>query len=154
MSGEKRDYTLVPVSDLETAVLESRLIVTATSSRTPLIQSEWVKPGTHISCMGADMEGKQEIDGRILQKARIYADDLKQSVTVGECEIPVRQGLIGRGDLVGELGGVLEGTVPGRLSCEDITVFDSSGIALQDLVVAQEIVGRAEQNGKGRYIEL
>ncbi|MGN0316292.1 MAG: ornithine cyclodeaminase family protein [Fusicatenibacter sp.] len=154
LGENQRAYELIPVSDLEKAVRNNRLIVTATSSRKPLIMDAWVQPGTHFSCMGADMAGKQEIDGAILKRARIYADDLTQSVTVGECELPVKQGMIRKEDLIGELGSVLTGSVPGRLTREDITVFDSSGIALQDLVVAAELVDKAGKTGKGRWIKL
>ncbi|MDO5423796.1 MAG: ornithine cyclodeaminase family protein [Eubacteriales bacterium] len=154
LRGKKRDYRLLLVEDLEQAVRESEILVTATISREPLIQKEWVMPGMHFSCIGADMEGKQEIDGRILGCASVFVDDRKQAETVGECEVPIKQGLLAPEDFKGEIGEVIAGMIPGRTAKEEITVFDSSGIGLQDLTLAGELVDYAKKNGKGRWITL
>ena len=146
-------YELVPAAGLCEAVSASDIIVTATPSRQPLIKGEWLRPGTHISCVGADMPGKQELDPGILIKARVFADDLHQTSTVGECELALKQGMLGK-DCIRELGSVIEQGASGRCSDEEITVFDSSGIALQDLIVAKAVLDRAVLEGIGTWVEL
>ncbi len=130
---KKRGIVLEPVSDLQQAVKESDIIITATPSRNPLIMKEWVKPGTHFSCMGSDMSGKQEIDETIIGIARIIVDDIPQSVAVGEIETAIKRRIIAEQDIAAEIGEVITGQKPGRISPTDITVFDSTGIGLQDL---------------------
>ncbi len=138
--------------DVETAVGAADVILTATPSRAPMIQSAWVKPGTHISCVGADMSGKQEIDPQILAKARVFGDDEGQCLSVGECQLGHEAGLLEK--LTGEIGAVIAGELPGRTSAGDITVFDSTGIALQDLGSAAVILKSAEAQGAGQVVEL
>ena len=138
--------------DLKAAVEHSDVILTATPARSPLIKAEWVQPGTHISCVGADMSGKQELDGAIFRAARVFGDDAAQCLSVGECELPYKSG-----DFSGrlcEIGAVLAGTEPGRTSDADITVFDSTGIALQDIAAAAALLQAAEAAGKGQFITL
>lgn len=152
--GFNRDYSITAVEDIENAVAKSEIIITATPSHKPLINYEWIKPGTHISCIGADMGGKQELDGKILANARVFTDDIEQSVNVGECELPINQGIITKKDIIGEIGLVISGELKGRTSEKDITVFDSTGIALQDLIVSKETVDMAKQQGIGTIVEL
>lgn len=97
-------YTIAAAEDLAEAVGRSDVIVTATPSHQPLIRREWVRPGTHFSCVGADMAGKQELDGAILSNARIFVDDLAQAISVGECELAIRQGFLAPEEIVGETG--------------------------------------------------
>ena len=103
---------------------------------TPLIQKEWVKPGTHFSCIGADMAGKEEIDSQIFEDAIVFVDDLEHCRNAGEIEIPLKQGTLSEDRICGELGDLILGKAAGRKSDTDITVFDSTGMALLDLAVA------------------
>lgn len=119
---------------LETAAKQSDVILTATPAREPFLKAEWVRPGTHISCVGADMTGKQEIDSALFSAARVFGDDAAQCLSVGECEIPYKNGIFD-GTLC-DIGGVISGAAPGRTGVEDITIFDSTGIALQDISTA------------------
>lgn len=110
------------------------IIVTATSSRTPLFDAEWVKPGTHISAMGADAQGKQELPGKLYAAARLYCDLAQQSRLIGEFQhVLEHTGLI-------EIGEVMNGTHSGRNSADEITIFDSSGVSLQDLFIGQAVL--------------
>lgn len=136
----------------EKAVKASDMIITATPSRQPMIKAEWVQKGTHISCVGADIKGKQEIDENIFADAKAFADDIAQSFDVGECEVPYNKGVIT--EHCGEIGEVINGTKAGRTSEDDITVFDSTGIALQDLSSAAQILEVAEKNNIGTVVEL
>lgn len=143
---------LVPAPNLEAAVKHSRIILTATPARAPFIRAEWVQPGTHISCVGADMSGKQELDGGIFRQAKVFGDDAGQCLAVGECEVPHKSG-----DFSGklcEIGHVIAGSAPGRTGSDDITVFDSTGIALQDIAAAAALLQAAEAAGKGQSIRL
>jgi len=145
-------YCMAAAADTEQIVRQADVILTATQSRGALIRREWLKPGTHISCVGADMSGKQEIDETILAEARVFGDDTQQCFSVGECEAAVRAGLLSALD--GELGAVIAGAVPGRTDEGQITVFDSTGIALQDLASAAVILHKAENEDRGTVTEL
>ena len=97
---------------LETAAKQSDVILTATPAREPFLKAEWVRPGTHISCVGADMTGKQEIDSALFSAARVFGDDAAQCLSVGECEIPYKNGIFD-GTLC-DIGGVISRAAPGR----------------------------------------
>ena len=150
--GVKREYTFVSSEDTESAVRGSDVILTATPAREPMIRSAWVHPGTHFSCIGADMSGKQELDTDILRAARVFGDDAGQCFAVGECEIPHREGALDA--LAAEIGDVILGKAAGRVSPSDVTVFDSTGIALQDLASGAVILDRACELGEGIVVEL
>lgn len=127
-------------------------LIAATPSYEPLIKEEWVQPGTHFSCVGSDMTGKQEIDSSIFKNARIFGDDVSQCLCVGECEKPYKEGVFTHLD--GEIGEVIAGNIIGRNSEEEITIFDSTGIALQDLASAAVILKEAEKHGYGVMADI
>lgn len=143
---------IVAETDIESAVRGSDIILTATPSYQPMIQSDWIKPGTHFSCIGSDMSGKQEIASEIFSNARVFGDDIQQCLSVGECEIPYKEGKIDK--LTGEIGDVILEKILGRTSPDDITIFDSTGIALQDLASAATIIEEAKKADLGVVVEL
>jgi len=100
------------------------------------------------------MEGKQEIDEKIFGIARVYVDDMKQALRVGETETAIKKGIIQPKDIIGEIGDLIEGNVKGRLSEEDITIFDTTGLALQDLITAKYALDRAVEKGLGSEVEI
>ena len=108
------------------------VIVTVTPARGPIVKDEWVSPGTHIAALGADKGGDQELEGAIVKRARVFVDDIRQCRNAGEINVPLTQGLITEADIAGEIGEVITGRKPGRTSDQEITLFDSTGIALQD----------------------
>jgi alanine dehydrogenase len=110
---------------------------------------DWIAPGTHIAAIGADKAGDQELDPKILQRARIFVDDIRQCRTDGEINVPLRQGLIKESDIAGEIGEVITGKKPGRTSESEITLFDSTGIALQDSATVPLEYERAVAAGVG-----
>ena len=131
-------------ADYETTCREADILVTVTNSDTPLFDSSWIKAGTHISAMGADQSGKQELPVSLLKKARLFADLPAQSRAIGEFEVASKE----NPDLsILAIGALLVGDVSGRISEQDITVFDSSGIALQDLCVAARVLDQALVKG-------
>lgn len=112
------------------------ILVTTTPSRKPLVMDPWIHEGTHINAIGADARGKQELDPRILKRAKVYVDDPAQAVHSGEINVPISQGLLQLGDIAGTLGDVVLGRI-GRTAPEEVTVFDSTGLAIQDLAIAK-----------------
>jgi len=154
MFGMNADgISFIPVENLAESVSKADIIITITRSTKPLIQREWVRPGTHLSCIGADMPGKEEIDPAILRDAVIYVDDADQCVNAGECEMAVKGGFITPEHISGQIGEVLLGTKPGRTSADEITVFDATGLALLDLAVAKKIVDECSRDS-AHTIEL
>lgn len=139
-------------AELEAGVKQADIIFTATPAYEPYLKAEWVRPGTHLSCIGADMSGKEEVEPGLFHIARVFGDDEGQCLSVGECEIPHKKGILS--GLLGEIGGVMAGSVPGRTAPEDITVFDSTGIALQDLASAAGILEAADRANLGTDVEL
>ncbi len=142
-------FELSTSTDLERVVRGADVVVTGTHARRGIVQDEWISPGTHIAALGADLEGEQELDARILQRARIFVDDIRQCRTDGEINVPLRDGIISEDDIAGEIGKVISGEVEGRQSDDQITVFDSTGIALQDSATVPLEYGRALAAGVG-----
>ena len=132
----------VTASTPEEACRAADVIVTATPSRAPLFDAEWVRPGTHLSAMGADAKGKQEMPPALLERASLFCDLPAQSLVMGEFQHVAGSVQAGRTRLRA-IGEVLAGGEGGRTSREEITAFDSSGIALQDLTIARAILAKA-----------
>lgn len=147
-------YSIEATADGQTAAGEADVIVTITPATTPIIPDAWVRPGTHISCVGADMPGKQELASELIAHAAVYVDDRDQSVSSGELEVPVSEGVITCADIKAELGEVIAGSAPGRVDDAQVTVFDTSGIAVQDLAASNIAYERAVEAGLGQAVEL
>ena len=152
--AKKFDVNVEVVTDIKEAVEKSEIIITATPSRKPMIMKEWVKEGTHFSCVGSDIEGKQEIDENIFRSARVYVDDIAQAIKVGEVEIPIKKEIIEKKDIIAEIGEVIAGHAPGRNSDDDITIYDTTGIALQDLMTSKLALDLAKEKGFGLEVDL
>jgi ornithine cyclodeaminase len=117
---------------VEHAVGDADIVVTATPSTRPVVRSDWLRPGTHVSAIGSDSAGKRELDQTLLEDARVVVDDVSQSTRLGEAQyLPAAR----RGSLT-SLGAVLAGDAPGRQSATELTVFDSTGLGVHDLAVA------------------
>jgi len=144
----------IPVENLEGAVRNADIIVTATPSRKPMIIKDWVKKGTHFSCMGSDMEGKQEIDPEILKISKLVTDDFGQSVAVGEFEIGIKTSVISKESIICEIGDVLTGNTIVRTSNDDITVYDSTGIGLQDIAVGNMAIKKAKMQSHDKSVQF
>jgi len=114
-----------------------------------LLKEEWIAPGTHIAALGADKGGDQELDPRIVKRSRIFVDDIRQCRTDGEINVPLSKGIIKEQDIAGEIGEVVTGKKQGRRSNDEVTLFDSTGIALQDSATVPLEYGRALAAGVG-----
>jgi len=145
---------IVAVEEAENAARDVDILITTTSSRTPLVMNDWISPGMHINCIGADAPGRQELDPAILKRAKIVVDDLEQATHSGEINIPVSKGILKHKDVWGELGEVVAGLKRGRTSDEEITVFVSTGLAIQDAVTANVAYKKAMANRIGKVMEI
>jgi ornithine cyclodeaminase len=125
---------------------QADVIITITSAFEPLMMADWVKPGTHIACMGTDTKGKQEVDPALFTRATVFADEIAQSITIGEAQHAVGKGLIAESDIT-PIGAVINGTHAGRSNAEEITLFDGTGVGLQDLAVASVAAKLARERG-------
>ncbi|QJF51742.1 iminosuccinate reductase BhcD [Roseobacter ponti] len=132
---------------------QADVIITITSAFEPLLMKSWIKPGTHIACMGTDTKGKQEVDPELLAAATVFTDEIAQSVSIGEAQHAVGSGLISEDDIT-PVGAVINGDHPGRSSDDQITLFDGTGVGLQDLAVASVAAEQAEKQGKATRISL
>jgi ornithine cyclodeaminase len=128
------------------------IIITVTPSQKPILQRSWIRPGTHISAMGADTKGKQELDPALVAAARLFVDEVAQSISIGEFQHAYAAGLI-RPEALIALGAVLAGRAAGRQSAEEVTIFDGTGVALQDLVIAELAWRKALESGEGRVVD-
>jgi len=142
-------FEISPSTDLEEVIRGADVVVTVTPARAPIVKAEWISPGTHIAAVGADKKGDQELEGTLLTRARIFVDDIRQCRTDGEINVPLSEGLISEDRIAGEIGGVITGKKPGRTSDDEITIFDSTGIALQDSATVPLEYKRAMEKGVG-----
>ncbi len=127
---------------------EADVIVTITSSPAASLMAAHVAPGTHLACMGTDTVGKQEVEPALVAAATVFADEVAQAVTIGEAQHAVGLGLL-EASAITPLGEVLTGRHPGRRAEDEITLFDGTGVGLQDLAVAAVAVARARERGLG-----
>lgn len=132
---------------------QADVIVTITSSPAASLMSDHVRPGTHLACMGTDTRGKQEVEPALLARATVFADETAQSVSIGEAQHAVALGLIAEAGIT-PLGAVLTGAHPGRTSADEITLFDGTGVGLQDLAVAAKAVELAVARGIAQKVEV
>ena len=125
---------------------EADVIISITSAFSPSLMDAHVSAGTHIACMGTDTKGKQEVEAALLARATVFTDEVAQSVSIGEAQHAIADGLINESDIV-QIGAVINGAHPGRSSEEEITLFDGTGVGLQDLAVASSVVDLAIEQG-------
>ncbi|WP_127115845.1 iminosuccinate reductase BhcD [Shimia sediminis] len=125
---------------------EADVVISITSAFSPSVMADHISAGTHIACMGTDTKGKQEVEAALLTRATVFTDEVAQSVTIGEAQHAIGEGLIREEDVF-QLGAVINGTHPGRTSADQITLFDGTGVGLQDLAVAASVVDLAVEQG-------
>ena len=154
MAVKYSQSSVCSVKSIEKTVQDADIIVTATPSRKPLVSAEWVNEGTHINCVGADAPGKQELDPAILVKSKIVVDDWSQSCHGGEINVPLSKGIIRREDIWGDICEIVAGLKQGRTSPEEITVFTSTGLAIQDAATANIAYRKALKENIGEKVDI
>jgi len=153
LSGETR-ATVIPTSELEEAVTKSDLVVTCTPAKQFFLKEASVRPGTFIAAVGADSEDKQELEPALLSGSKVVVDILAQAASIGELHHAIDLGLMTKNDVYGELGEIVAGRKSGRSSPAEIIIFDSTGMALQDVIVAAAVYEKAARNGLGELIDF
>src|SRR3989338_439402 len=135
-------------------VQDADIVVTTTPSRKPLVRLEWLKKGAHINAIGADSKGKEELEPAILKKAKVVIDDWSQAPSSGEINVPWSKGLISKKDIYATLGEILLRRKPARINKDELTVFDSTGLAIQDVSCAQFAYSRALKKNIGKKVNI
>ena len=139
--------------DLDGLGAEADVIISITSSFDPILKRNQIRPGTHLACMGTDTRGKQEVEAELVVAAKVFTDEVAQSISIGECQHAFGSGLIAEADIT-DIGAVVNGTKPGRTSDDQITLFDGTGVGLQDLAVASAAVELAVKQGLAVSVEV
>src|SRR5882724_10485484 len=152
--GKELGMDIEVVADLETAVRQSDVCVTCTPSKQPFLKADFIGPGTFIAAVGADNPEKQELELALLGRNKLVVDVLEQGATIGELHHALDARVITRDDVYGELGDVIAGIKPGRISSDEIIIFDSTGMALQDVVTAAAVYEKALTKGTGTLIDF
>lgn len=140
--------------DVASCVETADIIVTTTPVRSPIVQRDWIKPGAHINAIGADAQGKQELDTALVQNSYVVVDDWEQAAHSGEINVPLKKGLITKKSIHATLGQVVSGRKSRPKSRRKVTVFDSTGLAIQDCAVAHLIYKSAQRKKVGRWVQL
>ena len=154
MKSKHNQEFIYPVKSVRNAVQGADIIVTATPSRKPLVSADWIDDGAHINCIGADAPGKQELDPAILVESKIVVDDWSQSCHGGEINVPLAKGIITKGDIWGDICEIVAGLKQGRTSPDEITVFTSTGLAIQDAAAAKLAYKKALKQKIGKQLDI
>jgi ornithine cyclodeaminase/alanine dehydrogenase-like protein (mu-crystallin family) len=152
--GPETGLDIEPAASPGEALAGCDIAVTCTSAREIVVRDGDIRAGQFIAAVGADSEGKQELDPRILRRARVVTDLTSQAAGMGELQHALAAGMMGTGEVHAELGELITGRKPGRTSAEEIFVFDSTGTALQDVASAAAVYERALETGRGRRLSL
>jgi alanine dehydrogenase len=140
--------------DVKTCVRDCDIVVTTTPSRRPLLKLPWLKNGVHINAIGADATGKQELDPAILKQAKIVVDAWEQASHSGEINVPLEKGLLTKRDIYADIGQIVAGKKRGRVTKREITIFDSTGLAIQDVAIANLIYTKARKKNVGAWTDI
>lgn len=152
--GKKLGIDIKVLKSTKEAVEAADIVVTTTPSTKPILMDDYVRSGMHINAIGADAPGKQELDPKILLRAKVVVDDIEQAIHGGEVNVPLSKGDIARGNIYADLGEIVTKKKLGRTSRDEITVFDSTGLAIQDIATDWVVYQKAKKFGKGREVEL
>lgn len=151
---EEFGIPVVMAKSKKEAVEQADILITTTRGKGALVEAGWVKPGTHIVAIGTDQQGKQELDPEIFRGAKVVVDSMDQCTEKGETWHPLNSKIITREDIHGEIGEILLGRKPGRENDEEVTIFDSTGMAIQDNTTATKIYRNALENKVGTFFEF
>jgi alanine dehydrogenase len=150
--GSLKNVPIMKCSVEET--VKADIVCTLTPAHQPVVEKKWLVPGTHINAVGADAEGKEELEPSILNGALVVVDNLMQASHAGEINVPVSKGLLDQGQIYAELGEIITGRKKGRRDNRIITLFDSTGLAIEDIAVAKLLYKKAQDKGIGRTVSL
>lgn len=154
-ASEARGLRVETAPTAEACVRDADIVCTTTSARQPVLRGEWLAPGTHVNAVGFSGRAGREVDTEAVRRARLYVDRRESAVNEkGDVVIALEEGALGQDHIVGELGEVLIGLAPGRSSSDEITLFESAGLAIEDLAAAHHLHLKATEKGIGTRVEL
>jgi ornithine cyclodeaminase/alanine dehydrogenase-like protein (mu-crystallin family) len=143
------------VENVEEAVRGADVVVTATNSREPVLRHEWLKPGAHVNAVGSSIPTARELDTATIVASSLFVDRRESTVNeAGDYLVPFQEGAIGPDHIRAEIGEILIGSHPGRTSPDELTVFESLGLAVEDLAAAEYLMRRAAETGRGTTVEF
>jgi alanine dehydrogenase len=152
---ERLGLPVTPAASAEDAVRGAGIVITSTTSKTPVVEGRWIEPGMHISAIGSNFAEKREIDSEAVRRCDVIAaDSVEQSKIESGDLIQAFEGDESRWGKVREFADIVTGKVPGRTKAEQVTLFKSNGIAIEDVVVAGKIYELARERGIGREIPM
>ncbi len=152
---ERSEVSVEAVGSAREAVQNASLVCTATSAREPVIEGNWLSPGAHINAVGACVPKARELDDAAVATARMFVDSRESAMNEsGDFLLARAAGVIGDDAIVGEIGELLAGTIEGRRDDREITLFNSLGIAVEDLAAAHHVLERAIERGVGARVAL
>ena len=153
--SRRHSIEVEPVISVRDAARGADIICTATSSREPVLAGEWLEPGAHVNAVGSSVPSARELDTAAVAKSRLFVDRRESTLNeAGDFLIPQKEGAITHDHIVGEIGEALVGKVPGRRAMEEITLFKSLGLAIEDVACARHIYEKARAAGEGRFLEF
>jgi ornithine cyclodeaminase len=151
----RHPFDIQAAASAREAVADADVVCTVTASREPVLEGAWLRPGTHVNAVGASLRTARELDSAAVARARVFVDRRESAASeAGDLLIPRAEGAIGDGHVQGELGEVLLGRVDGRRTDDEITLFKSLGLAVEDVASAHHIHARARATGIGTWVEL
>ncbi len=150
----KKKIVVKVCATVKACVAQADVVTTITPSRKPILKERWLKKGVHINAIGADAKGKRELDDDIIRSGRVIIDDWMQAAHSGEINVPLRKKVITQKNISASLGDVILRKSKGRSNQKQTTVFDSTGLAVQDTAVAQLVYKAAVRNKIGKHIQL
>jgi ornithine cyclodeaminase len=158
LAAELRDrfpFPIEPLRSVEESVRAADLIVTATTSQEPVLKREWISPGTHLNAIGTYSAAAREIDAATMAAARIFVDRRESALNEsGDYILAAKEGLIGPESIVAEIGELLVGKKTGRMAPDEITLFKSLGLAIEDVASAQYLFSKAQEESRGTWIDF
>lgn len=147
-------FPLEPVATVREAVESADLIVTATNATEPILEREWISPGAHLNLVGASTPNAREVDGATMAAASVFVDRRESTINEsGDYIFALKEGAIGPNHIRAEIGEVLHGDKPGRTSPQEITLFKSLGLAVEDLAAAEYLYRTAKESNAGTWVE-
>jgi ornithine cyclodeaminase len=155
LASKRHGIHVEPASSVRAAIDGADLVCTTTSSSDPVLLGEWLAPGTHVNAVGACTKNARELDSTAVLRSSLFVDRRESALNeAGDFLIPKSEGVIGDDHIRGEIGDVLVGSCAGRRSREEITLFKSLGLAVEDLAVAAYLDGLAREQKVGTEVEL
>ncbi len=154
-AASRHSISIEPVRTVQEAIDGADIVCTATSSPDPVVRGDWLSVGMHINAVGSSVSTVRELDGRAVQRSKLFVDRRESALNeAGDFVLAKKEGLVGDEHILAELGEVLTHAAPGRTSPEDITLFKSVGLAVEDLAAARHVHAKALQTGAGVRVDF